>query len=336
MLRKLLEEAKPRVSMPAKAVFAVILLAIGFCPLSAQSRMRKSASVDIESTSLGLYPVWGSRGLYGVGVNWSDEPLLWHIDKNGWKETIRFSFSGGHNITIVGLAEARDGGIVVVGSAYSDDGRGATFLSCIAPDRNAKTITRLWPFVPKALTVTPDGVIWMVGWVRDGDRIQQYNVLKRFDSSGVLLSSTNLRVHGPSWFPVDATASSILMASKDHVGWLTAGNEYLEYSFDGRETFRVSGPPGRFDHDESWANFVMSADGSVVVGIPAQASPDSLLKLWTLDQSKTSWSSVGGEQLSRRVHLVGFEGETVVASGDVKSSSGDSRATLDRYDISLP
>jgi hypothetical protein len=324
--------------MPStKTLVAAMLITASLELASAQARViAKLDHREVQYSNSGhFYPVWSGNGLLGVDYNPSDEPILWRIDKTGRVENIRFSFAGGHQITLLGASGAPNGGVVVIGGALSDDGRGATFLSVVAPDRSTKTITRVWPFVGKAITVSPDGVIWIVGWIRSDDGIQQYNVLKRFDPSGNLLSTVVLRVRGPSWNPAgDATASSILRASKDRVGWLTTGNEYLEFSLDGRETSRVNGPPGRISSYEGLASFALSDENEVLVGFPTDSAGSGALKLWSLDSTKNAWSQVGGESVPGKVHLFGFDGDTILASGTLTQPGLSPVKTIDRFSFS--
>ena len=65
-------------------------------------------------------------------------------------------------------------------------------------------------------------------------------MLRRFDDSGNLLSSVNLRVGSRGGI-------TYLRASRDRVGWVTEKNEYLEFSLDGAERGRYEGPPGLYD-----------------------------------------------------------------------------------------
>jgi hypothetical protein len=324
--------------MPSTKTFvAALLVTFSLGRASAQSRViAKVDQREVQYSNSGHFdPVWSNNGLYGVDFNPSDEPILWRIRKDGWREDIRFSFSGGRQITLLGASGAPNGGMVVIGGALSDDGRGATFLSCIGPDHSTKTITRLSPFVPKAVTVAPDGTIWVVGWVRGANDVQEYNVLKRFDASGLLISTASLKARGPSWnLAGDATAWSILRASKDRVGWLTAGNEYLEFSLDGREVSRVNGPPGQIYHYEFWSSFVLSDANEVLVGFPTDSPRSGALKLWSLDRAKSSWSQVGGESLPGKAHLFGFDGDTVLASGTTTPPGVGPPQTIDRFSVS--
>jgi hypothetical protein len=282
-------------------------------------------------------PVWGRRGLYGADFNPSDEPVIWCIDENGARDDIRFSFEGAHHITILGAAEAPTGGIALVGGAYSDDGRGATFLSIIQANRSAKIVVRIWPFVPRMLTITPDGVVWVLGFDRTpDDRVQQYNVLRRFDSSGNLLSTTALKVRGPSWdLDGDATSWSVMRASTDRVGWLTTGNEYLEFDMDGHEISRLNGPPGRFDHDEIWTSFVLSETNEAIIAVLPSISGDAEMTFWNLNRSNRTWTLVIGNGILGRVDLFGFDGDTIVASGKIVSPNGGPRQTIDWYTLSI-
>ena len=249
-----------------------------------------------------------------------------------------FHFPGGRRITILGVAAAAGGSLAVIGFFYDADGRPVHFLSCIAKDHLTKTVTRLSPYLPSALTVAPDGVIWTVGWVEgsDGD-VQQPNVMKRFDPSGKLLSTLPLQVRGiPRQSRGDVTAWSILRASKDRVAWLTSANQYLEFALDGSELARLNGPTGRMDRDMISASFVLSASNDALVSFATEGPDGSpALKIWSLDRSKSVWSSVEAAKPPTAFHLFGFDGDAVViASGTIAASDGGRSPTIDRYSVS--
>jgi len=79
-------------------------------------------------------------------------------------------------------------------------------------------------------------------------RHNTFNIIRRYDKTGILLSTLNVknaicdpRLMGDG----DADSASRLLASKDRVGWLTSGYEYIEFSLDGEIRDRLLGHTAR-------------------------------------------------------------------------------------------
>jgi hypothetical protein len=235
-------------------------------------------------------PHWSGGAILAIDGNRSDEPLIHRFGRDGEFERIRFSIPEGRHITVQGLAGATDGSVAVIGSMYKNDGGGTTFLARIQPDRQRQIVTHLWPYVPKVVTFAPDGTIWTIGWVRSGDTISAWNVLKRFDPSGKLLESAPVRakphvVDGDNPDnPRDRDASSLsaLRASGDRVVWLTSGNELIEFTLDGREVGRYDGPDCA--DSRTMSRLALRDDNEVIAHFP-KCKPDSRL----LDRTNRSW-----------------------------------------------
>lgn len=235
-------------------------------------------------------PHWSGGAILAIDGNRSDGPLIHRIGRDGELERIRFSIPEGRHITVAGVAGATDGSLAVIGSMYNNDGGGTTFLARIQPDRQRQTVTQLWPYVPKVVTFAPDGTIWTIGWVRSGDAISAWNVLKRFDPSGKLLDSKSIRakphvVDGAN--PVnprsrDASSLSALRATGDQVAWLTSGNELIEFALDGREVGRYDGPDCA--DSRSISRLALRDDNEVIAHFP-KCKPDYRL----LDRTNRSW-----------------------------------------------
>ena len=162
------------------------------------------------------------------------------------------------------------------------------------------------------LTVAGDGIIWAVGWAKneDGPRlVVADNVVRRFDSSGKMLASFVAHGRTRNADP-DATAASYLMASRDRVGWLTNGCEYIEFSLDGTELGRFDGPAGlKIGQIEGAA---LSDENDLVVGKFGGGGFDIL----ALDRRARAWVSVTlpKETIRGWSSVLGFDGTTLVAT----------------------
>jgi hypothetical protein len=321
-----------RISSKILGILLLFIAASG--RIVAQSRtIARQDQREARYVRQGLFdPVWSAQGLLGADSYPSDEPVIWCIDREGWREEIPFSFTGGRYMSILGISGAPNGSIVLIGTAYSNDGRSGAFLASISSDRKNIAVTRLFPYIPRAITVAPDGVIWTAGYARaDEASTPQYNLLKRFDPSGNVLSVLPVKVRGVPWSAAgDATSWSILRASKDRVGWFTPANQYVEFSLDGREIGRWDGPQDRNSTDYIFASFALSRENVALYSTNAdQDKAHGKLILWTLDRTKNVWREIGGERISRWAHVFGFDSETPVLS----EQTGDYRSLIVRYSL---
>jgi hypothetical protein len=313
------------------ALFIAGLLVFSSSWTSAQiqrSLAPKSAQVETLRTDLSrsFEPVWNGNLLIGMELNRTSEPIIWAMDRGGSKEEIRFSIPEASDIIVWNLAASFDGTIAVGGLAVGGDSQGSGFLGIIPPDRSKKTIVRTWPYVPRAVTIAPDGVIWTVGWhVDDGQHQRIYNVLKRFDRSGTLLSSADLRVR--SAIGGDASHGSILRSSKDRVGWLTAAFEYIEFSLDGRESARYEGPPWSGVSSSLFTTIAFHGE-DVLAAAWGQGH-----SMWTLDRKNRSWLAVqvANESLDQWAEVFGFDGDDLVVGS---APGAGSLITVTRYHLS--
>jgi hypothetical protein len=310
---------------------ALILLCRVSSPAQTQApRVLKHESERHElfqDDSMVFRPAWQGSAVLGVEGNRSDEPVIYGVDRDGRIERIGFSFPGGRYVFVGGLAGTRDGTVAVICSAYSNEGQPGTFLARISPDRSRKIVVRLWPYSPKAVTVSPDGDMWTVGFTKtpDNQATAEYNVLKRFDPSGKLLTTISVRARG-GLVPPDAVETSVLRAGKDRVGWLTNAYEYIEFGLDGREIGRFQPPPGS-EPQAFGATLALSEDNAVLVG----TGDSEAFRVWSLDREKHSWNAVEmpGAKPTGWATL-GFDGDRVVLVHN-RSISG---ATVARYSLS--
>lgn len=258
-------------------------------------------------------PIWSGYALLGVRANRTSAPTIWVSSSTGIEDLL-FTIPDAGQLIIWSVAASRDHTIAIAGTAVGGDSQASSFIGIIPPDRSKKLIVRTAPYVPRAITVAPDGVIWTVGWdEEDGKRVP--NVLKRFNSSGALLSSKHMIVKPiPMGFDSDVSYASKLRSSADRVGWLTGAAQYLEFSFDGSEIGRFEAPPW---HPEKPVGSVLhvliylalSEKSEVVVG---GESPIS--SLWRLSRDARQWTpvNVSGEQIRQSARLLGFDGDELI------------------------
>jgi hypothetical protein len=263
-----------------------------------------------------LVPVWSGYGLIGVRSNRTSSPTIWASSSTGM-EDLEFTIPGAGQLIIWGVAASNDHTIVVDGTAIGRDSQGSNFIGIIPPDRSKKLIVRTAPYIPRAITVAPDGVIWTAGWDDEGGQ-RAYNVLKRFSPSGVLLSSRHMDVKPGLWSPdSDVSHGLKLRSSADRVAWLTGGGQYLEFSLDGTELRRFEAPANQPKTQNGtvlpvFFYLALGESNEVVVEVAGADSPASAL--WRLNRDARRWVpvQVGGEQPSPAAWLLGFDGNELM------------------------
>lgn len=271
-------------------------------------------------------PVWSGRLLLRLEDNLTSGPLVDAVDRDLNHDAISFEIPGANLINIRGLGGGADGSILVGGNAFSGDSRRAGFIALISPDRKRRTLIQTEPFRPEGVALAADGTIWAVGLVFDGKEGRQntHNVIQRYDASGKMLSS--MQVPKAKAFPNDpliADANSDLMASKDRVGWLTNGCEYVESSLDGTILARFDGPA----EDVLDLRGVALSDANDV--LVAKAIGDRTVFL-TLDRAARSWVPVpmrGRDRPGAQARVFGFDGTTLVVEKE--------RGILSRFKLAV-
>lgn len=273
-----------------------------------------------------LLPVWGGKEILCVDLNDTAAPIILGVDRTGATEQLQFSIPGAAEIFVWSVNGAADGSIILGGTAVDNDSQGTGFLAVIPADRSKKILIRTAPFIPRAVALAPDSALWAVGWDMDAGR-RVYNVLKRFDRSGRLLSSSNVDLPGENGF--DATYGSKLVAIKDRVGWLTGGPrsnpkdrhygryEYREFSLDGRQLDQFACPPWH-PAGELWISLGLSNDGQV-----ALASRGNDQSIWLLNRKERSWDEVQPRagKLDKFAMLFGFDGDELVIASRIVGGS---------------
>jgi hypothetical protein len=156
--------------------------------------------------------------------------------------------------------------------------------------------------------------IWTIGFLKDEEntRTMAYHVLRRFDSTGKMLTSQNvMNITG-----MQTDDLSYLRMSQDRVGWFTPfGHVYVEFSLDGTEIARYEGP------DVEWRKInglALSEDNEVVAG----TSTKDNAQLVVLDRSTHAWVAASAPA-TMTARVLGFDGTTLV----VRQGNGVSRLT---------
>jgi len=268
---------------------------------------------EVETASTWTtFPVWRGEMLLWVDHNESRAPIICTMGRDGRRDETLFTVEGAARITVHQITASPTGEFALVAYAVTDDLRGSTFLARIAPDRKSQLITRTWPYAPTVVTFAPDGNVWTIGHVyaEDMSRDLAYHVLRRFDSSGRVLSSRTLRIKGAG----DGESLSFFVGFRDRVGWLTRSREYLEFALDGSEIARYEGPGGSIDNPHGVIDGISMAvndEGDVVVVKGAREKPEFSV----LNRETRTWMPVEVKGATyRSAQLLGFDGSALLTT----------------------
>ncbi len=141
------------------------------------------------------FTTWTNGSFVFVQDRYSSTPLLRFFDRNGTQlSEFKFSIPGGGLINLYDHAVALglDNSLAIIGTAYTDDSRGAMFVAWVSPDRKQQTVTRTSPFFPEAVTIASDGTIWVAGHeTKEENQKRDYSrpLIRRYDKTGKLLGS---------------------------------------------------------------------------------------------------------------------------------------------------
>jgi hypothetical protein len=257
-------------------------------------------------------PIWSGGALLSVVVNDTPEPVLNVTHSDGRNEEVRFRSPDWTNFVVVSLTGREDGEIVAGGYGDRTEGKSG-FVVRIGKNR-ASTVIAVDAISIRVMTVGPGEVIWAVGTGKDKEKDEfHHNILVRLSPTGKLLSSTMLE------FPRDSTdraSRSQMRASSDRIAWLTARNDYIEYSSSGSELTHIAGPEG---NSLSPGALAFSEGNTVLIGKttnPTRTQPSKLV-IHSLDRAKQSWfvSEVVGAAIAGGTNLYGFDGPTLMTSG---------------------
>jgi hypothetical protein len=272
------------------------------------TRVSERPEILHQSNSGGAGLVWNGHLLIYAENNYNSSPILWTLDASGNPEEIRFSMPDAAIISMRSLAGAADGTLAVVGGAMGNGGSRWGFVAIVPPNRGSNIVVRDDAYRPQEATIAPDGVVWTIGDQIEGE-YKGRQVLKRYSGSGKLLTSQIVNAA-----PGNPGSPGVLRSSRDRVGWLTSGHEFIEFALDGHETKRFPGIPLGPKEYGGFMTLALSDD----FGVIAQAGNSG--KIWTLDRMKKVWNAatVSGDSLGLWSVVYGFDGDQLVVGTTTK------------------
>ncbi len=316
--------------MPVKT-FALLCAALVGCLSAGGAAEVKQSSAGLAirgSVEMAYNPivgnpvsVWSGGAFISVDHARSEAPIFRVFDENGRQlSEIKLTIPGARLINVYAgrFARGLDGWLAVAGSAYSDDSRGGLFLALLSPDGRDRSLIRLNPFAPLALTVAGDGSIWMAGQeVVDGkEGPPSHHVVRRFDRTGKMTASFVPRAELPDGLhPADG---SFLVAARDRVGWYSQrAKTYFEFTADGTPTARVRAD--LLAQRASFSGIALCEDGELYVG-QHEGRATSGVKNWgiyRLVRGGDQWDF--HPQSGRPAWVLGCQGTSVAVTADMRT-----------------
>lgn len=272
----------------------------------------------LGNETLGL---WSRGALLIVQNRFSSAPTFRIFDRAG-SLISQFSFTlpDAAMIKLYDNAVARgsDGLLAVIGSAYSNDSKGTSFLALVAPDGHAQVVVRVFPFLPRAVTVAADDTVWVAGEEKKTpgqDRDYSQHVIHRYDKTGKMVGSyVPWSSLGPDSRSVRPTVGSLLLSSKDRIGWYSpAVRAYIEFALDGSIIARFQTAEHAVHSiltgalcDDGGA-FLSSATNGGLHGKPSWS-------IFSLDRERGTWASI--PQKEKSGILFGCDGTRLASTTD--------------------
>lgn len=262
-------------------------------------------------------PRWSGQVFLSIEGNESSAPVVCVAGRDGRALRRSFEIPGAGYISIADATANEQGDLALIGYARHSDDSLANFVARLPADPSESVITRTTPYVPSKVAFAPNGTIWTVGWVRDqaGYALRE-NVLKVFDLAGKVTKTivpSGMTFQPNAISKTNSANHAMLRASLDRIVLLTPGNQYFEFSPDGRELSRIAGPPLTEDHVQL-VNLAISNKNSVVISSGNQKKRS--VDLWMLDRSRLVWTSLTADDGSdlKLMEVVGFDGDSLVAA----------------------
>lgn len=257
----------------------------------------------------GGWPSWNGHALASVAINHKDRVLVSTVDSQGTREEIWFGIPDASQINVYQNALGPDGTMALAGSAFSSDAKGASWLGLISPDRKRQSVIRVWSYVVHAIAIAADGAVWTAGVPeRDWTGPQE---IRRFDSSGRMLSSWIVHAKSLKRYGWLASEQSYLVTSHDRVGWVANAGEYYEYALDGHLLGKYAAPDAANGVEHEIGGAILSPANDLLVNVcGTDAAHSEPCRLAELERGSRTWRTVedspGGNGAD---HLVAFDGE---------------------------
>lgn len=235
---------KSRVGFVALAALIAPVASVGQPVTLVSSGANMTIPTSLESKRR---PVWGGNALVLADGPPGEPTSFQAFDRHGVTVfNTPFSIPEAVHTYVHSYARGSDGTLVVCGSSYMGDGRGAPFVAWISPDDPIWRVIRTEPYRAELIAAAPDGTLWTVGRELNSALSEksgvdlEAGVVRHFDRSGKRLGSFIPRSSIPNTALLANTNGYLAVSSAGHVAWLSflVGGEgaYIEISPGGEIT----------------------------------------------------------------------------------------------------
>jgi hypothetical protein len=238
-------------------------------------------------------PIWSGGAVVAIEGNRSTVPIVRVFDAEGRQVTVvAVKRPGADWISIARAARGVGGLIAICGSAKDSGAHVAGFLAFAGANGKITTLVRTEPYVPTAVSVSPDGTVWTKGAefvpIKRTPSKTESGIIRHFDASGKPLaeflpqSSLNRR---ELFLGIDQLASSLT-----RVGWYQGRGAvaYFEVVKDRLERYATVETDAT-EGAESISGLTITEDGRVFV---TKSTNGNNPELYMLDREARRWNRV--------------------------------------------
>jgi hypothetical protein len=277
-------------------------------------------------------PAWSEGAFVRCEVDGVSSPTIHSVDLAGEDSLIVFSLPNARIIHVESIARGRNNALAIVGDAFDQNGHRGEFIAWVSPDRLTINALRTTGYIPRLVSLAPDGTIWTIGWERSdpNNELSRLNpdarVLRHFDTSGKLLDSF-LPQRSIRTSRIDLTSNlGYLVSTSAGIGWYQGSGPYYELTFSDSRIVQYPGIP---KHQHEYAvGLSLTETGSVFLGTAVYG--DSELprgyQLYELDRIRANWMLCtlpsGGYGAGRSVRFLGGDGHDTLMFAAAKNGVG--------------
>jgi hypothetical protein len=274
----------------------------------------------VGDTRIPLYrfeavPVWSGDSVVAIEHNRTSAPVVRIFGEDGVQiNAIAIEIPGANYIEVRRAAHGGDGATAICGAARDGDGHIAGFLALVSARGQIQRLVRTEPYSPTAVTIAPDGTIWMKGAeyvpVKRVPSKTNAGIIRHLDASGkelgAYLPQSDLTWH-QLFLGIDR-----LVANSRRVGWYNGQGAITYFEVvDGRIERYPAVPLENIETDEI-SGLAITDDDQVFVTRSVRGDYPELL---VLDRASRSWNSVATPRAGppeTTSWLIGGGGKTLV------------------------
>jgi hypothetical protein len=265
---------------------------------------------------------WAGNALLTWEKSGTEHPIIHSFAADGRDTLAVISIPQATVVNVNSVAHAGSGALLACGYAVDSSGHRSGFIYQASPDRqNAQVIRTSGLYVPRRVTTTPDGSIWVQGY-EYGDIVGreinwQAYVIRRFDNdgkvSGEFLKQRNvLRTIPPN---ILFASFGYLASSATRIGWQQGtGGLYYEILLNGTVN-EYPGVPHEPYADVAGLGITDAGEVYASVSVWGKSSRPTGFYLYRLNRESRQWEEIAlpdGPGFADLGYMRGAEGNALV------------------------